>query len=117
MKRKALPPEAYSEKGRIKRRYYEAELARLQEELVKLQYWVKERGMKVVIVFEGRGSAGKGGVIKRITERMSPRIVRVVALPTPRSGRKASPVELPQMEDIAYIRPPMDEQTFVPLRD
>lgn len=85
---RVLPPEAYNEKGRLKKRYYEAELARLQEELVKLQYWVKEQGLKVVIVFEGRGSAGKGGVIKRITERMSPRIVRVVALPKPTEREK-----------------------------
>jgi polyphosphate kinase 2 len=55
----------------------------MQEELVKLQHWVTEKQMKVLIIFEGRGSAGKGGVIKRITERTSPRLVRVVALPKP----------------------------------
>ncbi len=76
-------PENYSKKGRLRKPYYEAELARLQEELVKLQHWVAEQGLKVLIIFEGRGSAGKGGVIKRITERTSPRIVRVVALPKP----------------------------------
>ncbi len=75
--------ENYTKKGRLKRQYYEAELARLQEELVKLQYWVQHQGLRVLIIFEGRGSAGKGGVIKRITERTSPRIVRVVALPKP----------------------------------
>jgi polyphosphate kinase 2 len=75
--------ENYNKKGRLKKGYYEAELARMQEELVKLQHWVAETGMKVLIIFEGRGSAGKGGVIKRITERTSPRLVRVVALPKP----------------------------------
>ncbi|HSF86119.1 MAG TPA: polyphosphate kinase 2 [Acidimicrobiia bacterium] len=76
-------PENYTKKGRLKKDYYERELARLQEELVKLQYWVQQKGLKVAIVFEGRGSAGKGGVIKRITERTSPRIVRTEALPKP----------------------------------
>lgn len=75
--------ENYNNAGRLKKRYYEAELARMQEELVKLQYWVVEEGIKVLIIFEGRGSAGKGGVIKRINERTSPRHVRVVALPKP----------------------------------
>jgi polyphosphate kinase 2 len=75
--------ENYGKSGRLKKQYYEAELARMQEELVKLQYWVVEKGMKVLIIFEGRGSAGKGGVIKRINERTSPRHVKVVALPRP----------------------------------
>ena len=70
-----------NKKGKIKKNFYEAELARLQEELVKLQYWVKEKDLRLVILFEGRDAAGKGGVIKRITEPMSARIVRVVALP------------------------------------
>ncbi|MCB0077189.1 MAG: polyphosphate kinase 2 [Anaerolineales bacterium] len=73
----------YKKNGKLKNDYYEAELARLQTEFVKLQYWVKHQGLKVLIIFEGRGSAGKGGVIKRITERSNPRIVRVVALPKP----------------------------------
>jgi polyphosphate kinase len=73
----------YNAKGRLRKAVYEAELARLQEELVKLQHWVQREGLKVLVIFEGRGSAGKGGVIKRITERTSPRIVRVVALPKP----------------------------------
>ncbi len=76
-------PDHYNKRGRLKKAYYEAELARLQEELVKLQHWVAEQGLRVLVIFEGRGSAGKGGVIKRITERTSPRIVRVVALPKP----------------------------------
>ncbi|MEM8648268.1 MAG: polyphosphate kinase 2 [Pseudomonadota bacterium] len=68
---------------KIKTAVYEAELARLQLELVKLQEWIKRQGLKVVVVFEGRDAAGKGGVIKRITESLSPRICRVVALPAP----------------------------------
>lgn len=79
----ARDPSDYNKKGRLKKSFYEAELARLQEELVKLQYWVQQRGLKVLVIFEGRGSAGKGGVIKLITERTSPRIVKVVALPKP----------------------------------
>jgi len=73
----------YKKSGKLKNKYYERELARLQEELVRLQYWVKHNGLRVVVLFEGRDAAGKGGVIKRITERMSHRIVRVVALDKP----------------------------------
>jgi polyphosphate kinase 2 len=73
----------YSKKGKLKRKIYEKELARLQEELVKLQYWIRDQKLKVVVIFEGRDAAGKGGVIKRIMLRLNPRIVRVVALPTP----------------------------------
>lgn len=76
-------PSRYTADGRIKKQVYEQELARLQEEFVKLQRYVSATGLKVLIIFEGRGSAGKGGVIKRITERTSPRIVKVVALPKP----------------------------------
>ncbi|MDH3302286.1 MAG: polyphosphate kinase 2 [Acidimicrobiia bacterium] len=79
----AANPEFYTTKGKVKKSVYEAELARLQEEFVKLQRYVSETGLKVLIIFEGRGSAGKGGVIKRITERTAPRIVKVVALPKP----------------------------------
>ena len=68
---------------------YEAELARLQIELVKLQEWIKHRGLKVVVIFEGRDAAGKGGAIKRITQSLSPRVCRVVALPAP-TGREQS---------------------------
>ena len=75
--------DCYTDAGRLRKGFYEAELARLQEELVKLQYWVHNKGLKVLIIFEGRGTAGKGGVIKRINERTSPRIVRTVALPKP----------------------------------
>ena len=65
------------------RRRYFRELFRLQRELVKLQDWVQHSGHKVVILFEGRDAAGKGGVIKRITQRLNPRVARVVALPAP----------------------------------
>ncbi|MCA9969217.1 MAG: polyphosphate kinase 2 [Anaerolineales bacterium] len=81
-------PPKYRKDGRLKSSYYEKEISRLQAEMVKLQYWVKEQGMRVVIVFEGRSGAGKGGVIKRITERTNPRIIRVVALPAPSDREK-----------------------------
>lgn len=68
---------------KIKNKVYEKELAKLQVELVKLQEWIKARRLKVVVIFEGRDAAGKGGVIKRITQRLNPRIARVVALGTP----------------------------------
>jgi polyphosphate kinase len=69
--------------GKIKRASYEAELARLQLELVKLQEYIKEAGLRVVVVFEGRDAAGKGGAIKRIQEAMNPRVCRIAALPAP----------------------------------
>ncbi|MEJ2749802.1 MAG: polyphosphate kinase 2 [Anaerolineae bacterium] len=78
----------YKKSGKLRKEFYESELLRLQEELVKLQYWVKEKGLRVVIVFEGRDAAGKGGVIKRITERTNPRVVRVVALGIPTEREK-----------------------------
>jgi len=68
---------------RVPKKEYEAELARLQIELVKMQEWVKERGLKLVALFEGRDAAGKGGTIKRITESLNPRSCRVVALAAP----------------------------------
>ena len=68
---------------KLTKRVYEAELIRLQEELVKLQEWIKDQGLKVVVIFEGRDAAGKGGVIKRITLRLNPRVCRVVALAAP----------------------------------
>lgn len=73
----------YNEKGKLSKKFYEQELARLQTELVKLQYWVKYKGLRVVIIFEGRDAAGKGGTIKRITESLNPRGCRVVALEKP----------------------------------
>jgi polyphosphate kinase 2 len=72
----------------MERRAYLRELLRLQSELIKLQSWVQYHGRKVVVLFEGRDSAGKGGVIKRITQRLNPRVVRVVALPAPSDREK-----------------------------
>ncbi len=72
----------------IPKKVYEAELARLHVELVKLQEWIKARRMKVVVIFEGRDAAGKGGTIKRITETLNPRVCRVVALGTPTEREK-----------------------------
>ena len=74
---------------KLKRKTYEEELKRLHVELVKLQEWVKDTGAKVCIVFEGRDGAGKGGTIKAITERVSPRVFRVVALPAPTEREKS----------------------------
>ncbi|MDF2155591.1 polyphosphate kinase 2 [Vibrio sp. CAU 1672] len=69
--------------SKLKKKGYENELEKLQIELVKLQEWVKLKGLKVVVIFEGRDAAGKGGVIKRITEKLNPRVCRVAALPAP----------------------------------
>jgi polyphosphate kinase 2 len=73
----------YKKSGRLQPEYYQEELLRLQNELVNLQYWIKEKDLRVVLIFEGRGGAGKGGVIQRITEPMNPRGCRVVALAKP----------------------------------
>ena len=73
----------------MKRQEYEKELRTLQIELCALQDWVRERGLRVIVVFEGRDAAGKGGTIKALTERVSPRVFRVVALPAP-SDRERS---------------------------
>ena len=93
-KRPNKAKKAKSEKGsegqeKLGGKDYERELARLHGELVKLQLWVVAKGLKVVIVFEGRDGAGKGGVIKAITERVSPRVYRVVALPAPTEREKS----------------------------
>lgn len=72
-----------SEQERLDRRMYFQELVRLQRELIKLQDWVVARGERIVVIFEGRDSAGKGGAIKRITQRLNPRVCRVAALPAP----------------------------------
>src|SRR6267142_6508620 len=74
--------------GKLKSKDYEPELARLHVELVKLQQWVVHKGLKICVVFEGRDGAGKGGTIKAITERVSPRVFRVVALPAPSDRQK-----------------------------
>ena len=75
-------------KPKISKKKYEAEFAKLQIELVKLQRWVKHKGLKVIVLFEGRDAAGKGGAIKRISETLNPRICRVVALGTPSDREK-----------------------------
>jgi polyphosphate kinase 2 len=89
-KRKAKADEAKAEGGgKLDRKTYEKELERLHVELVKLQKWVVAKGLKVCVVFEGRDGAGKGGTIKAITERVSPRVFRVVALPAPTEREKS----------------------------
>lgn len=77
----AVEPKPVEKLKKLSLAAYEKEIAKLQIELVKLQGWIKEKGLKVVVIFEGRDAAGKGGTIKRITEKLNPRIVRVVALP------------------------------------
>jgi polyphosphate kinase 2 len=76
-------------KEKLSSKEYEKELKKLHVELVKMQEWVKDRGLKVCIVFEGRDGAGKGGTIKAITERVSPRVFRVIALPAPTEREKS----------------------------
>jgi polyphosphate kinase len=85
---KVKKPQSPPSGAKLKRKFYEKELTRLQVELVKLQEWVKLKKLKVVVVFEGRDAAGKGGAIKRITESMNPRICRIVALGTPTEREK-----------------------------
>jgi polyphosphate kinase 2 (PPK2 family) len=75
-------------KSKMKRKAYDRELQKLQIELCHLQGWVKETGARIIILFEGRDAAGKGGTIKAITERVSPRVFRVVALPAPSDREK-----------------------------
>ncbi|HEX5252335.1 MAG TPA: hypothetical protein VFW69_00410 [Mycobacterium sp.] len=91
---------------------YEAELFRLQTELVKLQEWVRYSGARLVVLFEGRDAAGKGGAIKRITEYLSPRIARVAALPVHVHPPK---VKLPDRPVVSgnYQRPPRERSTYV----
>src|SRR3954463_7400919 len=84
-------------KNKMKRKQYEKEMCVLQGELVAMQEWVRSSGAKICIVFEGRDTAGKGGTIKRITERVSPRVFRVIALPAP------SPREKSQMYIQRYL--------------
>ena len=86
-----MPEDEQNEKhnGHLKRKEYEKELARLQSELCKLQDWVKYKGLRVIVVFEGRDAAGKGGTIRAITERVSPRVFRLVALPAASDREKS----------------------------
>jgi polyphosphate kinase 2 len=88
--KKAGPSYEPADSGaKLKRKEYEAELAKLHVEIVKLQEWVKSAGAKICILFEGRDGAGKGGTIKAITERVSPRVFRVIALPAPTEREKS----------------------------
>ncbi|MEN6309461.1 MAG: polyphosphate kinase 2, partial [Anaerohalosphaeraceae bacterium] len=80
--------QAEDSKSKMKRRDYEKKLRGLQTELCRLQEWVVQKGLRVIVVFEGRDAAGKGGTIKAITERVSPRVFRVVALPAPTDREK-----------------------------
>ena len=89
-KKKVIERERHSpSNGKLKARDYDDELARLHVELVKLQQWVIHKGVKICVVFEGRDGAGKGGTIKAITERVSPRVFRVVALSAPTEREKS----------------------------
>src|SRR4051794_5851450 len=76
------------ESGKLSDKQYNKALRKLQEELCELQEWVKYKGLRVIIVFEGRDAAGKGGTIKALTERVSPRVFRLVALPAPSDREK-----------------------------
>ena len=84
----AAKPAGGDNSQKLSKKDFENELEKLQGELVKLQFWVRKTGAKVIVLFEGRDAAGKGGVIKRITERVSPRVFRVVALPAPTEREK-----------------------------
>ena len=84
--------------AKLKNKEFESQLAKLQAELVKVQLWVQHKGLKIIVIFEGRDAAGKGGVIKRIAERVSPRVFRLVALPAPTEREKS------QMYMQRYIR-------------
>jgi polyphosphate kinase 2 len=77
-----------SDDGKLSRKEYEKEMLRLQGELCKLQDWVKHKGVRIIVLFEGRDAAGKGGTIRALTERVSPRVFRVVALPAPSDREK-----------------------------
>ncbi len=97
--------ETDADKPKMKRKKYEKELRKLQTNLCLLQEWVKHKGVRAIVVFEGRDAAGKGGVIKAITERVSPRVFRVVALPAPSDREKT------QMEVGAAVRAEYDAAT------
>lgn len=89
MKADVKPPKDLRNGQKMKRKAYEKELHKLQVELCHLQDWVKYKGLRAMIIFEGRDAAGKGGTIKAITERVSPRVFRVVALPAPSDREKS----------------------------
>ena len=96
--KKMMDKSSLETNAKLSKKEYEAELFKLHAELVNLQHWVQAKGLKIVVVFEGRDAAGKGGVIKRITERVSPRVFRVEALPAPSEREKT------QMYAQRYIR-------------
>src|SRR5215467_15170551 len=83
------PKSQASANSKMKRKAYEKELQALQVQLCHLQDWVKEKGARIIILFEGRDAAGKGGTIKALTERVSPRVFRVMALPAPSDREKS----------------------------
>ena len=87
----------------MKKAVYQSELLRLQAELVVLQEWVRHEGERVVVVFEGRDAAGKGGTIKRVTQFLNPRVARIAALPRP-TERETLPVVLPAVRRAAARR-------------
>src|SRR5882757_1309800 len=82
-------PQTTPEKAKLTRNEYEEEMRKLQIELCKLQEWVRHEGLRIIVIFEGRDAAGKGGAIKAFTERVSPRVFRVVALPAPTEREKS----------------------------
>ena len=86
---KGAAPAADQKREKMKNKEYEEHVKKLQGELVKLQLWVQQEGLRIILVFEGRDTAGKGGVIKAITERVSPRVFRIVALPAPTEREKS----------------------------
>jgi len=88
-KRVSAAPKGNGEKPKPARKFYESELEKLQVELVKLQEWVRHKGLRVIVLFEGRDAAGKGGVIKRIAQRLNPRVCRIAALGTPTEREKS----------------------------
>lgn len=83
---------AQPEVRKLSNKAYEKELFKLQTELCKLQEWVVHKGLRAIVIFEGRDAAGKGGVIKRISERVNPRVFRVTALPAPSERQKTGGV-------------------------
>src|SRR5262249_36242327 len=102
--------------SKMKVKRYERELHKLQVELCHLQEWVRAKGVKVIIVFEGRDTAGKGGTIKALTERVSPRVFRVVALPAPSERQKLQLYMLPGWEVTMDLKAMADKNNAVPGR-
>ena len=101
------------DKNKMKRKGFDKELQKLQAKLCILQDWVKAKGLRVIIIFEGRDAAGKGGTIKAITERVSPRVFRLVALPAP-SDREKSQMYLQRylLSKIPYKKVPRGNVTL-----